>query len=50
MIQLGKITDVDYLDSGPNDPYQFIVIMEGHKIWKLKTNSEVRLLCVCMNS
>ena len=43
MIELDQITDVDYLDSDPiNSEYHFMLTMEGQRVWKLKTTSEVR--------
>ena len=41
-IPLDKITCVDYLDDDSNKSYQFMVMIEGRRPWKLKANSEAR--------
>ena len=46
---MDKISAVDYLDDDPNEPYQFMMTVEGKRHWKLKANSEARILLVaCM--
>ena len=40
-VQLNKIRDVVYVDDDPSDPYQFNVIIDGRRPWKLKASSEV---------
>ena len=45
-VQLNKIKDVVYVDDDPSDPYQFNVIIDGRKPWKLKASSEVWCMLV----
>ena len=39
-VPLDKISAVDYMDDDPNEPYQFMVTIEGKRSWKLKATSE----------
>ena len=45
-VQLSKIKDVVYMDDDPSEPYQFNVIIDGRKPWKLKASSEVCCILV----
>jgi hypothetical protein len=49
-IPLDKISCVDHLDDDSNSSYQFEVMIEGRRQWRLKAKSEARhYLTACIN-